>query len=166
MPHASCPTVVVNAPVGVVWVILMEPAGWENVFDVRIDGVDPPGPTAQAQEILGESGPQLFHLKVGFVVRKIDAAQHRLVMDIKLPLGIAVREDLRCIALDRSHCRVDFHCGFEFPSGWRGALTSAFAGHRLKAGPTDSLSRLKRAAELRFAACDNADRQQTERSTS
>jgi hypothetical protein len=44
MSYASCPTAVVNAPVGIVWALLVDPVGWEHVFDVRIDGLDPPGP--------------------------------------------------------------------------------------------------------------------------
>lgn len=166
MPYASCPTAVVNAPVGVVWALLMDPAGWGKVFDVRIDGVDPPGRTVQGQQIMGESGLQLFHLKVAFLVREVDAEHHRLVMDIKLPLGITVHEDLRCMALDPGHCRVDYHCGFEYPSGWRGALAHILTGHEREVGPIDSLSRLKRAAELRFAAGDNINRQQAARSRS
>jgi hypothetical protein len=44
MPYARCPTAIVNAPVGVVWALLADPGGWDHVFDVRINSVDPPGP--------------------------------------------------------------------------------------------------------------------------
>ncbi len=45
MSYASCPTAVVNAPVGIVWALLVDPVGWGHVFDVCIDGPDPPGPS-------------------------------------------------------------------------------------------------------------------------
>jgi hypothetical protein len=40
-----------------------------------------------------------------------------------LPFGLTVEEDLRCTPLDDVHCRVDYHCNFDFPGGWRGTLS-------------------------------------------
>jgi Polyketide cyclase / dehydrase and lipid transport len=149
MSYASCPTAIVNVPVDIVWALLTDPAGWGHVFDVRINSVDPPGRAVAGQKIAGETGPRLFHLKLVFLVIATDAERHRLVMDIKLPFGIAVREDLKCTPLDADHCRVDYQCDFDFPKGWRGALTRMLLNREMSAGPVDSLSRLKRAAELR-----------------
>jgi hypothetical protein len=156
MPYASCPTAIINAPVEVVWALLADPAGWGHVFDVRINSVDPPGSPVAGQKIAGETGPRLFRLKLSFRVLETDPERHRLVMDINLPFGIAVREDLKCTALDPDHCRVDYHCGFDFPTGWRGSLASVLLNRRHHAGPMDSLSRLKRAAERRFTGRENA----------
>src|ERR1700730_16062102 len=96
MSYASCPTAVVNAPVEIVGALLADPAGGGHVFDVRIDDLDPPGPAVAGQKIMRETGPRLFHLKLAFQVIQIDAERHRLVMDIELPFGIAVREELTC----------------------------------------------------------------------
>jgi Polyketide cyclase / dehydrase and lipid transport len=147
MSYASCPTAVVNAPVEIVWALLADPAGWGHVFDVRINNVDPPGPAVAGQKIVGETGPRLFHLKLAFRVIETDAERHRLVMDIKLPFGIAVREDLKCTPLDADYCRVDYHCGFDFPKGWRDTLTRVLMSREMNAGPVDSLSRFKHAAD-------------------
>lgn len=166
MSYASCPTAVVNAPVEIVWALLADPAGWGHVFDVRIDDLDPPGPAVVGQKIMGETGPRLFHLKLAFQVIQIDAERHRLVMDLELPFGIAVREELTCTPLNADDCGVDYHCGFYFPKGWRGALTRVLMRREVNAGPVDSLSRLKRAAEMRVAGGENAGRQQEERSWS
>ena len=155
MRYASCPTAIVNAPVEVVWALLADPGGWGHVFDVRISSVNPPGPAVAAQEIAGETGPRLLHLKLAFRLIEADAERHRLVMDINLPFGLAVREDLNCMPLDADHCRVDYHCGFDFPRGWRGSLASKLLNRRLRAGPMDSLFRLKHAAERRFAGREN-----------
>src|SRR5258708_10012143 len=155
MPYASCPTAVVDAPVEVVWALLVEPAGGGNVLDVRINSVDPPGPAAAGQKVAGETGPRFFHLKLTFQVIEIEAKRHRLVMDIQLPFGVAVYEDLRCTTLDAGQCRVDYHSGFEFPPRRRCALARVLMGRELDAGPVASLSRLKHAAELRFAGREN-----------
>ena len=166
MSYASYPTAVVNAPADVVWALLTQTAGWGDVFDVRITAVDPPGPAATGQRITGETGPGLIHLKLLFKVIEVAVERYRMVIHVRLPFGITVHEDLRCTALDGSHCRVDYHCRFDFPSGWQGALARLLTGHGRETGPVDSLSRLKRAAELGFADHENADRQQAERSRS
>jgi hypothetical protein len=43
MPYVSCPTTVIIALVDVVWV-LMQPAAWGGVFNVRVGSIGPPGP--------------------------------------------------------------------------------------------------------------------------
>jgi hypothetical protein len=46
----------------------------------------------------------------------------------------------------------NYHCNFGFAKGWRGAISRAIMRRNLDAGPVDSLSRLKRAAEERYTA--------------
>jgi len=128
----------------------MAPAGWGNVFDVRVTSVDPPGPAAAGREVWAETGPEILHLKLTFRMIEIDPDQYRLRMDVNLPFGLAVHENIRCTPLDDTHCRVDYRCNFDFPSGWRGALLRRLLSRRLDSGPEDSLSRLKRAAERGF----------------
>jgi hypothetical protein len=147
--QASCPTAVVNAPADIVWGLLTEPAGWGDFFDVRITRVQPTGPAAVGQRIYGESGPRLLHLKLEFEYLAIDADHYRLILNVRLPFGITVREDLNCVPLQRNQCRVNYRCDFGFPKGWRGAVARLAMYRELDAGPVDSLSRLKRAAERR-----------------
>ena len=78
MRYVSCPTAVVNAPVDVVWALLMQPSVWEGVFDVRVGSIDPPGPAVVEQKISGETGPRLLDLKLTFRMIEIDPYQHRL----------------------------------------------------------------------------------------
>ena len=56
MRYVSCPTAVINAPVDLVWALLIEPAAWGGVFDVRVGSIDPPGPAIVGQKISGETG--------------------------------------------------------------------------------------------------------------
>jgi hypothetical protein len=156
MGYASCPTDVVNAPIDIVWSLLTHPAAWGDFFDVRAVSVDPPGSTAVGQRVHAKSGPRLLSLGLTFECTDIDAAQHRLGLNVHLPLGINVREDLECISLDSTTCRVNYHCDFRLPAGWRGAILRLVMRRELDAGPIESLSRLKRAAERRYADLQHA----------
>ena len=54
MTYASCPTVVVHAPIDIVWKLLTQPARWGDFFDLRITGVEPAGPAVIGQRFCGE----------------------------------------------------------------------------------------------------------------
>ncbi|HUE17858.1 MAG TPA: SRPBCC family protein [Planctomycetaceae bacterium] len=142
----ACPTAIVDAPIDVVWNLLTEFAGWGKFYDVRVISVEPPGPAAIGQQMRGESGPRWLHLGVSFEFTRIET-HRKLELDIKLPLGITVHEDLDCVPLDDHRCRVNYHCHFAFPEGWRGGLVRRLLSRGLTERPADSLSRLKRAAE-------------------
>jgi hypothetical protein len=78
MPYVSCPTAVIDTRVDVAWALLMNPAAWGGVFDMRVGSIDPPGPAVVEQKISGETGPRLLHLKLTFRMIEIDPYQHRL----------------------------------------------------------------------------------------
>ena len=107
MKYANCPTAVVNAPVDVVWRLLTEPAGWGNFYDVEITKVVPPGPAVVGQKIYGTSGPWPLRFRVQFEFFKIDPANHVLGFTVQLPFGISVREDMDCVPLNSTQCRVN-----------------------------------------------------------
>jgi len=144
---AICPTDVIEAPIDVVWRLLTDPAGWGDFFDVRVRQVDPPGPAKVGQRVRGESGPRFLRLAVRFEFTHIDPAGHRLGVDVHLPLGVTVREDLDCKSIDANRCRVNYRCDFGFPAGWRGWMAHALLRHETRLGPIESLARLKAAAE-------------------
>jgi len=142
----ACPTAVVEAPVEVVWNLLINFAGWGKFFDVRVVSVEPPGPAIIGQKMRGTSGPRWLRLGVSFEFTRIEP-HRKLEFDVKLPLGLTVHEDLDCVPIDEKRCRVNYHCHFSFPEGWRGSLVRRLLSRELTEGPLDSLSRLKRAAE-------------------
>jgi len=147
MNYTSCPTSLVNAPVELVWALLTRPEGWGTFYDVRITTVDPVGPAVVGQTVFAESGPPFLHLKLQFRFTQIDAQNYRLRLDAQFPFGVTVREELTCIPLGQEQCRVNYHCGFGFPTGWRGTAVHALMRRELDAGPADSLDRLQREAE-------------------
>jgi hypothetical protein len=144
-----CPTDLVNAPIDVVWTLLTTPSEWGDFYDMRRVVVDPPGPAAIGQHVRGESGPAFLHLKIDFLFTLLDNEHHRLRAEVRLPLGILVREDLDCVATSETQCRVRYHCDFEFV-GLRGQVTRRLLAREVADGPANSLARLKAAAERRF----------------
>jgi hypothetical protein len=89
---------------------------------------------------------------VTFEFRRVDVDRRELAIDVGLPFGVTVREELDCRPLGPDQCRVNYHCNFRFEDGWRGRAVRLLLRHELEAGPSDSLQRLKGAAERRFAA--------------
>jgi Polyketide cyclase / dehydrase and lipid transport len=147
----SCPTGLVNAPIEVVWSLLTDPTGWATFFDIRVLRIFPPGLAVVGQRIYGESGPRILRLAVTLEYTEIDTARRQIGLNIQLPLGITVRENLSCSTVGDTQCRVNYHCDFNLPTGWRGAIARVMLGREFEAGPVDSLSRLTRAAELEFS---------------
>jgi hypothetical protein len=147
--YSACPTDIVDAPVETVWALLTNLAGWGTFFDVRVNSVEPPGPPVVGQRMQGESGPRMLHLRVAFEFTRIDTIDHKLDIEVQLPFGITVHEALDCTPIDARRCRVNYHCNFALPTGWRGAVAHVLLSRELREGPIDSLSRLKRAAEER-----------------
>jgi hypothetical protein len=152
MTYKSCPTAIVNAPIEVVWEILTEPAAWGAFFDVRIIDVQPKGSALVGQRIYAESGPRFLRLRLKFQFTEVNTVEHKLRLNIELPFSISVREDLNCIPLSCTQCRVSYNCNFGFPSGSFGAIARVVLRREIDAGPADSLSRLKRAAERQHAS--------------
>ena len=151
MKYVSCPTSIVNAPVELVWMLLTRPEAWGNFYDMRITAVDPAGTAVVGQTVFAESGPRFLHLKLQVRFDEVDPLNHKLGFDARFPLGITVREDMSCVPIGQNQCRVNYHCGFGFPTGWRGALMHFLIRRRLDSGQADSLNRLRRAAEGLYA---------------
>jgi hypothetical protein len=136
-------------------------SSWGSFFNVRVVSVEPPGPAIKGQRMLGEAGPRWLHLGVSFQYTLVDATNYKLELDARFPMGITVHEAMDCVPLEGERCRVNYHCNFGFPVGWRGRLTRVLLSLRLKEGPADSLMRLKRGAEEIIAV---GRRQQANRS--
>lgn len=150
--HLACPTDIIGAPIEVVWDLLTNPADWGTFYDIRVLRVEPPGPMVAGQRLIGETGPRWLHLGVSFEYGLVDEVHRKLEFNGRLPLGVTVHESLDCVPLTENRCRVNYHCNFTFPAGWKGSLLRRLLSRGFESGPTDSLQRLKRAAESKYVA--------------
>jgi hypothetical protein len=106
----------------------------------------------EGQRLIGETGPRWLPMSVSFEYTLIDEMNHKLEFDGRLPLGLTVHESLDCVPIADDRCRVNYHCNFGLPAGWKGALLRRLLGRGFESGPADSLQRLKREAERLYAA--------------
>jgi hypothetical protein len=127
--------------------MLTDISSWGSFFNLRVVSVEPPGPAIKGQRMLGEAGPRWLHLGFSFQFTLVNATNYKLELDARFPMGLTVHEAMDCVPLESERCRVNYHCHFGFPSGWRGRLTRVLLSPRLERGPTDSLMRLTRGAE-------------------
>jgi Polyketide cyclase / dehydrase and lipid transport len=138
---------IVEAPIDVVWSLLLNTAEWGVFYDITVISVDPPGPARAGQRLIGNAGPRFLPLRVVFDFTEVDPVDHRVRMDGRLPFGTRVRENLTVTPVDAASCRVNYNCDFELPRGLRGQVLWLFLRREFDSGPADSLSRLKREAE-------------------
>ena len=149
--HLACPTAIVEAPIEMVWDLLLNTAEWGKFYDVRVLSVDPPGPATAGQRLIGNPGPSFSPLRLVFDFTEVDALHHILSFDGRLPFGIKVREKMMITPIDSARCRVNYNCDFELPTGLLGHIIWRLLGRGFDNGPIDSLSRLKREAERLMA---------------
>jgi hypothetical protein len=83
--------------------------------------VEPPGLAVIGQRFYGESGPSLLRIR----------------LNVQLPFGIAVREDLERPSAALNVALINYHCNFGFAKGWRGAITCTMASRRDRLLPSD-----------------------------
>jgi hypothetical protein len=150
-PFLACPTQVVEAPVDVVWNLVTNFERWGDFYDCRVITIEPLGPAAVGQRMIGEAGPRFLHMKALFEFKRIDESKHEVEIDGQLPLGLVVHEDMDMIPITPSRCRVNYHCNFAIPNGWRGFLFRRILAKEMTRSPQDSIDRLKRAAEEAWA---------------
>jgi hypothetical protein len=145
--HLACPTAIVEAPIDVVWDLLLNTAEWGKFYDVTVLSVEPPGPARAGQRLIGNPGPSFLPLRLVFDFTEVDPVNHRLRIDGRLPFGIKVRENMTIAPVDANRCRLSYNCDFALPTGLRGQILWLLLRRGLDSGPADSLSRLKREAE-------------------
>jgi hypothetical protein len=152
--HLACPTAIVEAPINVVWNLLLNTAEWGKFYDIRVLSVDPPGQARAGQRVIGNPGPRCLPLRLVFDFIEVDPVSHRIGINGRLPFGIKVRENMTVAAIDSTRCRVNYNCDFVLPGGLRGQMVWLLLGRAFDNGPADSLRRLKREAERVMVDCD------------
>ena len=100
-----CPVDRVQAPVEVVWELLMHPAGYGRFWDLTIERVEPEGPAAVGQRFIGRTRALC---RLEGEVLEVNTEQHQIRFRTTLPFGIVGDNRIACTAIDGGSCMVRY----------------------------------------------------------
>jgi hypothetical protein len=111
MAVSVCPMDVVEVPVDRVWAILMDStryAEWSDLGDFKEIRITPPGATMTGQVLEGKTSQLGITIRVRLAVREVNADEHRVGIDVSLPLGINNAASITATPLDEHTTRVAY----------------------------------------------------------
>ena len=73
-----CPADRVQAPVEVIWELLMDPAGYGGFWDMTVERVEPEGPAAAGQKFTGWTREFCRRWQIEGEVLEVDAERHQI----------------------------------------------------------------------------------------
>src|SRR5262245_38422270 len=103
-----CPADRVEAPVEVVWEMLMHPAGYGEFLDLTVERVEPAGPAAPGQRFAGWTRALCRRWRIEGEVVGGDADRHQIQFRTSLPLGIVGDNRISCTPVDAGSCFLQF----------------------------------------------------------
>src|ERR1700686_1686099 len=108
MPVNVCPADRVQAPVELVWELLMHPAGYGGFLDLTVERVEPEGPAAAGQRFAGWTRALGRRGGVEGEIVEVDAERHQIRFRTQLPLGIVGDNRIACTPIDVRSCMLRF----------------------------------------------------------
>src|SRR2546426_6377791 len=99
-----CPADRVQAPVELVWELLMHPAGYGRFLDLTVERVEPDGPAAAGQRFVGWTRALCRRWRVEGEGVEGDAERHQIRFRTALPLGIVGGNRIACTPIDAGSC--------------------------------------------------------------
>ena len=103
-----CPADRVQAPVELVWELLMHPAGYGRFLDLTVERVEPAGPAVARQRFAGWTRALCRRWRVDAEVVEVDAERHQIRFRTALPLGIVGDNRIACTPIDAGSCTLRF----------------------------------------------------------
>ena len=103
-----CPTDRVQAPVDVVWELLMHPAGYGRFFDMAVDRIEPAGPAAAGQRFSGWTRALCRRWRIDGEVLEVDGQRRTIRFRTSLPLGAVGDNRIVCTPIDARSCTLRF----------------------------------------------------------
>jgi uncharacterized protein YndB with AHSA1/START domain len=108
MAISTCPAANVAAPVEEVWVLLADPARYDEWWDAHLERMEPVGPAVEGQRAEASTGAFGRRFTISFEVLQVDAEKHKIQMDVNQPFGIMEHTTISCTPIDEQSCRVQF----------------------------------------------------------
>jgi uncharacterized protein YndB with AHSA1/START domain len=105
----TCPMATVQAPLSKVWRLLSEPGAYDTWVDAVLVSTEPPGPLHAGQVILMRTRGAGRWWPVSFDILEVEPTEHRVALDVHLPLGIVNHEVITCRAVSDSQTLVGFN---------------------------------------------------------
>ena len=108
MAVSVCPADRVQAPVEVVWSLLMNPDGYGQFFDLTIERVEPAGPAAPGQRFVGWSRALCRRWSIVGEVAEVDERRHAIRFHTSLPFGIMGDNRISCTPIEAGTCMLRY----------------------------------------------------------
>jgi uncharacterized protein YndB with AHSA1/START domain len=115
MQISTCPTASVRAPIETAWGLLTDPASIARWTGIALGTASPPGSLVAGQRIEFWARAGIFgklaaaaRFRVIFDVLVVDQAAHRIVLDVRTPLGIVNHEVITCAPVSPTETFVSF----------------------------------------------------------
>ena len=93
-----CPSDQVQAPVEVIWDLLMDPAGYGGFWQMTIDRVEPPGPATVGQRLYAWT--LCRRLRIDGEILEVDAERHAIRFHSTMPFGLIGDNRIACSPID------------------------------------------------------------------
>jgi Polyketide cyclase / dehydrase and lipid transport len=98
----------VQAPVELVWELLVHPVGYGRFLDLTVERVEPEGPAAVGQKFAGWTRALCRRWRVEGEVAEVDAERHQIRFRTALPLGVVSDNRIACTPTDAGSCMVRY----------------------------------------------------------
>ena len=101
-----CPADRVEAPVEVVWELLMNPAGYGGFWEMTVERVEPEGLAAAGQRFFAWT--LCRRLRVDGQILEVDAVRHTIRFHTTLPFGLVADNRIECSPIDAGSCMLRY----------------------------------------------------------
>jgi hypothetical protein len=108
MTFNVCPADTAFAPVQRVWDLLMRPAQYGRFCDLTIERVEPEGPAAVGQRLVGWTRAFGRRWQIDFEIEEVDARRHQILIRTALPFGVIGNNRIGCEEIDEQRCLLRF----------------------------------------------------------
>jgi hypothetical protein len=106
MAVSVCPADRVQAPVEVVWELLMHPAGYGDFWEMTVERVEPEGPATVGQRFFASL--LWRRLRIEGVILEVDAVRHAIRFRSTMPGGMVGDNRIACTPIDAGSCLLSY----------------------------------------------------------